>query len=187
MFDASLLNRLQCWLGLRAAPVQDDELSFQQRQVQEELQHLLVPQGRRVPMPMAVCVLAIAAMAWDKGSPAGILIWAATMFTIMSLRIWLMGRFPLLMHFPTQQRMQWLVMVSVCQGLGFSATALFSRYMTEYQCMVQTINPAWLVRRRRQYHGGLLALVEDLPDPGDPGQCPGLADRPGRSAPGHLA
>ncbi|MBV8125612.1 MAG: response regulator, partial [Paucibacter sp.] len=139
MFDASLMDRLQCWVGLRAAPVQDDELSFQHRQIQEELQHLLVPQGRRVPMPMAVCVLAIVAMAWAKGPAVWILAWAAALFSIMSLRIWLMGRFPSLMHYPTSQRMQWLMMISVCQGLGFSASALFSPYMSDYQCMVQTI------------------------------------------------
>ena len=107
--------------------------------VDEALLQLLARQGRRVPYPVGLTALVIAAMAGDRVSPWLSGAWVGLVFAVLALRWWLLGRLPGMARRPLTQRLHWAVALSALNGLVFSASLGFAPYLSDYQRMVQTI------------------------------------------------
>ncbi|MDN3919653.1 ATP-binding protein [Roseateles violae] len=107
--------------------------------VDEELLQLLARQGRRVPYPVGLSAVVIAAMAghgvslWLSGA------WVALVFAVLALRWWMLGRLPRMQDTPLRQRLRWAVGLSALNGVVFGLSLAFAPYLSDYQRMVQTI------------------------------------------------
>lgn len=107
--------------------------------VAEELLQLLARQGRRVPYPVGLAALVIAAMAGRGVSPWLSGGWVALVFAVLALRWWMLGRLPTLRDTPVRKRIRWAVMLSALNGIVFGASLAFAPYLSDYERMVQTI------------------------------------------------
>jgi signal transduction histidine kinase/ActR/RegA family two-component response regulator len=111
----------------------------EQGSVDEELLQLLARQGRRVPYPVGLSAVVIAAMAGHNVSTVLTGAWVALVFAVLALRWWLLGRLPGMQQTPLRQRLQWATALSLLNGLVFGASLAFAPYLSDYQRMVQTI------------------------------------------------
>jgi len=111
----------------------------EQGSVDEELLQLLARQGRRVPYPVGLSAVVIATMAsremsvWVTGS------WVLTVFAVLALRWWALGRLPEMREQSLRRRLDWAIALSALNGLVFGASLAFAPYLSDYQRMVQTI------------------------------------------------
>lgn len=111
----------------------------EQQGVDDALLQLLAKQGRRVPYPVGLSAVVIAAMAGDQVSPLLSGGWVVLVFAVLALRWWALGRLPELEQVPLARRLQWAMALSALNGLVFSASLAFAPYLSDYERMVQTI------------------------------------------------
>lgn len=105
----------------------------------QELLELLARQGRRVPYPVGISVVAIAVMAGDTVGPWYAGAWVLLAFGVLALRWWALGRLPRLSHLSVQRRLNWAVGLSALNGMVFCLSMLFCPFLSDYERMVQTI------------------------------------------------
>lgn len=113
--------------------------SAEQANVDLELLRLLAKQGRRVPYPVGLAALALAAMAMGVVPQALALGWLATVYAVLALRWWMLGRLPEMHNRTLDYRLRWAIGLSLANGLVFAASLWAAPYLGDYQRMVQTI------------------------------------------------
>lgn len=115
------------------------ELTPEDHSVKLELLQLLARQGRRMPYPVGLSAVVIAAMAAPRlplWVPVG---WVGLVFAVLALRWVLLGRLPGMQRVSLDQRLQWAAGLSLLNGLMFTLSLAFAPYMSDYQRMVQTL------------------------------------------------
>jgi signal transduction histidine kinase/ActR/RegA family two-component response regulator len=115
------------------------EPTSEDHSVKLELLQLLARQGRRMPYPVGLSAVVIAAMAAPR-LPLWVTVgWVALVFAVLALRWVLLGRLPAMQQLPVDKRLQWAVGLSLLNGLVFTLSLAFAPYMSDYQRMVQTL------------------------------------------------
>jgi len=107
--------------------------------VQQELLQLLARQARRVPYPVALSAILIAAMASHATGNGLPFIWLTAALGVLALRWWALGRLAVIRQVPIQQRMRWALGLSLLNGLVLSGSLSFSPYLSDFHRMVQTL------------------------------------------------
>ena len=111
----------------------------EQAHIDEELLLLLARQARRIPYPVALSALLIAAMAGDNLSPWLAGAWLLLVLLTLVARHQVLAWLPQRTAVPMRRRMQWAIGLSVINGLVFSGSVAFAPYLTDYERMVQTV------------------------------------------------
>ncbi|WAC73718.1 ATP-binding protein [Roseateles sp. SL47] len=115
------------------------ERSGAQSSVDLELLRLIAKQGRRVPYPVGLAALALAAMSTSV-VPAGLAFgWLAAVYAVLALRWWMLGRLPDMHEEPLQHRLNWAVGLSLLNGTVFATSLGVAPWLTDFQRTVQTI------------------------------------------------
>ncbi|OWQ83146.1 hypothetical protein CDN99_27030 [Roseateles aquatilis] len=115
------------------------ERGVEQASVDLELLRLIGRQGRRVPYPVSIAALAMALMAASVMSPWLAYGWLAVVFAVLAARWSVLGRLPGMSDRPLERRLHWAVLLSLANGLVFSASLVAAPYLSDFQRMVQTI------------------------------------------------
>lgn len=134
----SLLAGLAVWTGWRPSP-QPEPRDEPRILIQQELLRLLAEQSRRMPYPVGLSAFFMALMAALPTHSPWPVLWMVAVLSTLLLRRHVLGRLPQLEHYPVSQRMRWAVMLSLLNGLVFSAALVFAANLSDYERMVQTI------------------------------------------------
>jgi signal transduction histidine kinase/DNA-binding NarL/FixJ family response regulator len=111
----------------------------EQEAVDQEVLALLARQGRRVPYPVGLTAVVIAAMAWSSQTTHWPWVWLCVVLAVLALRWWRLGRLPTQTEWPLSNRLRQAAGLSLLNGVVFSASVLFVPDFSEYQRMVQTL------------------------------------------------
>ncbi|MCV2367515.1 hybrid sensor histidine kinase/response regulator [Roseateles oligotrophus] len=111
----------------------------EQAAVDEELLRLLARQSRRLPYPVGVSALVIAAMAWGSVPHGWVLGWISLVFSVLAFRRWALQRLAVPQHRPARKRLRWASGLSALNGIVYSASVAFVPFLSDYERMVQTI------------------------------------------------
>ncbi|MBT9490883.1 MAG: hybrid sensor histidine kinase/response regulator [Paucibacter sp.] len=111
----------------------------EQAAVDEELLRLLAQQGRRLPYPVGVSALVIAAMAWGSVAHGWVLAWVCSVFSVLAFRRWALLRLAAPQQTPAWKRLRWASGLSALNGIVYSASVAFVPFLSDYERMVQTI------------------------------------------------
>ena len=96
-------------------------------------------QGQRVPVPIFLAALLIAAMAKAKAPALLVASWLAAEAVFLGVRFFAMRRFLRGQWTSTTQGLRTATALSVVHGLVFAASFAFTPYLTTYERMVQTL------------------------------------------------
>lgn len=115
------------------------EPNLEDQSVKLELLQLLARQGRRMPYPVGLSAVVIAAMASAR-LPLWVTVgWVGLVFTVLAMRWLVLGRLPSMQHVAVEKRLRWAVGLSLLNGLVFTLSLSFAPYLSDYQRMVQTL------------------------------------------------
>jgi signal transduction histidine kinase len=107
--------------------------------LEEELLRLLARQARRVPVPVFLAALMIAALAWNR-LPVWILVaWLALVVSVLAVRWILLGRLPLLAGVPERARLRIAIALSAINGVTHGLSLGFFAFLPEFERALQSM------------------------------------------------
>src|SRR3970282_2519981 len=106
--------------------------------LEEELLRLLARQARRVPLPVFLATLLIAALAWNR-VPAWIpAAWLTLVVAVLALRWAVLGRLPQLTRLSEKMRLRIAIALSAANGTTHALSLGFFAYLPEYERALQS-------------------------------------------------
>ena len=107
--------------------------------LEEELLRLLARQARRVPLPVFLATLLIAALAWNR-VPAWIpAAWLTLVVAVLALRWAVLGRLPQLTRLSEKMRLRIAIALSAANGTTHALSLGFFAYLPEYERALQSM------------------------------------------------
>jgi signal transduction histidine kinase/CheY-like chemotaxis protein len=126
--------------------------------VEEELLRLIARQARRVPIPVFVAALMIAALAW-KHVPAWTLAgWLALVVSVMALRWIVLARLPRLAGVAVSTRLRVVIALSALTGVSHALSLGFFVVLPDYERALQSMLFVGLCAGAVATTGGFLPL-----------------------------
>jgi len=107
--------------------------------LEEELLRLLSVQGRRVPIPVFLAAIMIAAMAQGRVPTAVLAAWLVLVATVLAVRWVLLTRLPTLSGLSTRNRLRIAITLSAFNGVTHGLSLAFFPYLPLYERAIQSM------------------------------------------------
>lgn len=106
---------------------------------EEELLHLLARQGRRVPIPVFLVAVVIAAMAAERVPIALPVAWLGLVVLVLYVRWIVLGRLPSLTSISVSTRLKLAVALSAINGITHALSLGFFWYLPDFERAIQSM------------------------------------------------
>ena len=110
-----------------------------ERSLEDELIAVIARQGRRVPIPVFLSSLLIAAMAWEQDPRVTPAIWLVMVGGILALRWYVLGRLPTLSRLTVSERVNIAVFLSAVNGIVQGSSIAFAPSLPVLERSAQTL------------------------------------------------
>ncbi len=107
--------------------------------LEEELLRLLARQGRRVPIPVFLASLAIAALAFGDVPTWSLAAWLVLVAATLAVRWMVLGQLPGLSRYSVEQRLRMAVALSAINGAAHGLSLAFFPFMPPFERAVQSM------------------------------------------------